>query len=117
MLPNFDSGIRILPPATNMASDFYERLEEHIHDNQTTLPLDKMLVVTHYVANSNLKIYVTGIGYHNPSLMILYGYDANKTEYDILLHFEHVQLIIEKVKIESTPTERRTLGFLGEISK
>lgn len=103
----------LIPNHPLYAEVFYNLLKEHLLETQDRLDKDEELRVYYYDQAGN-PILIKDIGYHNPSLIILYGQDTQRDECHILLHLQSVQLITKIEKITDKIKAGR-LGFLGEV--
>jgi len=117
-LSNFLSFPRIPSPKIpiienpNLANVFYDRLRHHIKETEKQLEPNYELLIYYYPPGGE-PIRVNDIGYHNPSLIILYGHDSKGNENNILLHMQSVQLIL-KIENRNQDKPKRGIGFLGE---
>lgn len=116
--PNFEprmpniSHIPIIKD-TKMADTFYERLKSNIEGFEKKLKSNEQLML--YCSDqAGDIIHVTDIGYHNPYLILFYGFDSEKKECSIMVHMNSVQL---NTKIINTEEKKRKIGFHSSEEK
>jgi hypothetical protein len=107
-----DIGRLVGPPKNyQLADTFYENLEEKIKDREAALQADEELQLI-YKDRGGEIITVTGIGYHNPSMILFAGRDHLNNEVTIVTHMANVELLVKTVPT-SNPGTRRPIGFHG----
>jgi activator of 2-hydroxyglutaryl-CoA dehydratase len=95
-----------------LADTLYERLQEQIKGMEGELKEGEELQVF-YTRHGGEQLVITDIGYHNPSLMILYGVDEGSNECAVLVHMNSVELLLRVAKA-SVPQEPRRIGFIAD---
>lgn len=97
-----------------LASNFYQRLKYHIEATQAELKDDQQLVI-YFCNKTGELILIEDIGYHNPTLIILYGRDSQGNPSNLLVHMESVELVLKVLKVENEPEiQKRRIGFLND---
>ena len=97
-----------------MANTFYDRLQEHISAAQAQLYEGEQLAV-YYQGQVGSPIQVTNLGYHNPSLIKLFGKNESAEDCLVLAHMNSVQLLLVVEKRDAS-SPKRTIGFVGQSS-
>ncbi len=103
-----------LEPHRFYADTVADRIEAQIAEASQALGEDEMLVAIVPLADGT-RIAVNSIGYHNPSLIVVYGQDRNAEEAILLLSHTNVQMILRKVK-RQPEQPKNVIGFLGSVS-
>lgn len=120
---NFDNVARLvtiprIPPVPSLnnikiplhADTVYGQIKDHIKSTQKELKDDEQLLVI-FCNKSGEKIPIHDIGYHNPSLILLYGTAPDGSECNLLVHMASLELDLRVVKL--TNLERQPIGFLA----
>jgi hypothetical protein len=97
-----------------MANTFYDRLQEQISAAQAQLYEGEQLAV-YYQGQVGSPIQVTNLGYHNPSLIKLFGKNESAEDCLVLAHMNSVQLLLVVEKTDAS-SPKRTIGFVGQSS-
>ena len=97
-----------------MANTFYDRLQEQISAAQAQLYEGEQLAV-YYQGQVGSPIQVTNLGYHNPSLIKLFGKNESAEDCLVLAHMNSVQLLLVVEKTDAR-SPKRTIGFVGQSS-
>jgi hypothetical protein len=95
------------------ASAFMARLQAHIAELSATLAAGQHVAAYALLPSGN-SMRVESVGWHDPTLVTLYGRDAKTNEEARLLTHVHgvqVQVAIESVPANATP---RRIGFRDE---
>lgn len=95
-----------------MADALYDRIKQHIEGVSEKLEEDEQLDVYYYTRSGD-PILVQAIGYHNPNVIRIYGWDSDKNVCNILVHMQSVELVLKIQKIESKKPKRR-MGFVSD---
>lgn len=111
---NFSIPYNPPPEFSFFADQFYERLEEHLHEIQNGLDEDEQVLVL--LATGSEMIMVDSFGYHNPTLLIAYGTDSTGNGCTVFTNVAAAQVIVKVVKAEEDK-EKRAIGFLGEVGE
>lgn len=101
------------PVSDMMASVVYDRLKRVIESMEGSLSEDEVLYV-YYYAQAGEPILIRNIGYQNPFLITLYGFDADGTSTTVVAHMHSVQLVMKRrelADVEEPP--QRKIGFTG----
>jgi hypothetical protein len=93
----------------------YKRLQENIEDAKAALQADEELAAYYYTASGE-EIGITSFGFHNPYLIIIYGVDKQMNKCQVLAHAYSLQIVLRALKVQNQ-TQRRAIGFLGDITK
>ena len=109
-IPRYSAPSLALPSNYKLADTFYEQIRVQIEAMQKKLKKNEQLLIYHN-ASSGQPILVTSIGFHNPSMIILYGMDSMGNECCVLTHLTSVQLVIRVMKVEDK-AKRRRIGFM-----
>ena len=97
-----------------MANTFYDRLQEQISAAQAQLYEGEQLAV-YYQGQVGSPIQVTNLGYHNPSLIKLFGKNESAEDCLVLAHMNSVQLLLVVEKTDAS-SPKRTISFVGQSS-
>lgn len=95
------------------AKVFYERLVRAIKAAEEELVNDeggRKAVPTCRLSGGEV-IALTGMGYHNPDLILLHGIDHGGNVCTVAAHLQTVQVVIRYVKPSEPEPKRRTMGF------
>lgn len=104
------SGGHYLKSDYKMADTLYEHIEEFLKTEEQQLDEEEQLLVTYYLQNGH-ELVVTGFGYHNPTLIYIYGKLLGE-DVTVLVSMGKVELVVRKVK--PGRSERKSqIGFLG----
>jgi hypothetical protein len=96
-----------------MANTFYEHLSEWITDAMERAEEEgKGVEVVCHVGGS--RITVTGLGFHNPYMIAVYGEDGAKNAVELLAHMAGIQLVITFYDAEEE-RQPRPIGFRGSL--
>jgi len=97
----------------DLASTFYDRLEEGIKDFETNTVEDEH-IEAHVVLSNGETIVAYDFGYHNPNLFYIWGLDSQGNEVSVLAHVSTVQVVMRRLK--NTPDHpKREIGFSGNV--
>jgi hypothetical protein len=96
-----------------MAEMVYQRVKEGIESAQAQLGEDEELVVTYHLPGTTIQ--VSSVGFHNPSLIYLFGIDELGNEVSVQVAMQTLALILRRVKREPE-RPRREIGFTAQIS-
>lgn len=97
-----------------MANTFYDQLREQISAAQAQLYEGEQLAV-YYQGQGGSPIQVTNLGYHNPSLIKLFGKNESAEDCLVLAHMNSMQLLLVVEKTDAR-SAKRTIGFVGQSS-
>jgi len=98
------------------ADSFYESLKNNIENDIQCLASDEQLAV-YYFTPAGQAIILNDIGYQNPNLIWLHGFDAEQNSYTILIHMSSVQLVLRVTRQQAEVQQaeaQRTIGFRGQ---
>ncbi len=99
------------------ASTLYDRIQTNFETIRADLKEDEELFA-YCTTTVGEVIKITGFGFQNPYLMIIYGEDQEMNPCQILTHAYSFQITMKVLKIrDETQNQRRVIGFLGDIGK
>ncbi len=103
------------PHQTFFASKLYERIQKQVSEAEETLLKEgEQLVLIHHPPAGE-PIRVTDVGYHNPVLIVLDGYDSQELRCRVLVHVEAFHMVMKALPAQSG-APRRQIGFAGEVA-
>lgn len=94
-----------------LADTLYEHIQEFIRKAEAELGAKQRLVVL-FFDRVGRPIVVSDIGYHNPTMMIVWGMDPEGNDCSILVHMSSFELVLQVVE-EQQETPRRPIGFVA----
>ncbi|MHB8576120.1 MAG: hypothetical protein ACYDCQ_12410 [Dehalococcoidia bacterium] len=97
------------PKDRRMANTLYEQISKFIQERSKRLGAEEELIAE-YCSPNGAAFRVATIGFANPSLLILTGYDADGNECTALMAREAVGLTLTVRKVEP-PAKPRQIGF------
>ena len=101
----------MVPHDVTMAGTFYEQLKRWIQMDEKSLQAEQRLVIT--FSNQGDPVQVTGIEFHNPNMITLYGLDRAGKPVIVLAHMASVALLLRHAEAPSQQEPRR-IGFRGD---
>jgi hypothetical protein len=101
---------RIIPPNYTLADTMYDRLVEQIAKFEKELDKDEEVgaCLTHF--GKDIVIAIENLGYHNPALVIFYGYTEKGDKVTLLQHMTQVNVLLCALKVKENRAPRR-IGF------
>lgn len=95
-----------------LASYQYTLLMENIKDFEKQLNLDEEIVLLLASFGQTVRLYVTDIGYANPSLIYFYGFIEGKgIESQLIQHVSQLNFLITSAKRVDDSIAARRIGF------
>ena len=96
----------------NNASYQYKLLIENVNEFQAELKPDEEVVLLLASFGQTIRLYVTEIGYANPSLIYFYGFIEGKgTEAQLIQHVTQLSFLITSAKRLDESKPARRIGF------
>lgn len=94
------------------ASYQYKLLIENVETFQKTLNHDEEVVLLLASFGQTIRLYVTSIGYANPSLIYFYGFiEGVGTESQLIQHVSQLNFLITSAKRIDESKPARRIGF------
>jgi hypothetical protein len=100
--------------SANFASEFYTRLVTAI--NEFDEKLDEAHEVGARLVNfgASVTIHLTGLGYHNPSLIKFFGKTDNGEPVELIQHVSQISILLIKVKRTDLSGPKRKIGVQSD---
>ncbi|KYG89037.1 hypothetical protein A0U40_13500 [[Bacillus] sp. KCTC 13219] len=112
MNEDFVKSLRDLNVDYKSASYQYSLLIEEINEFQSNLNNEEEIVLLMASFGQTIKLYITDIGYANPSLIYFYGFIEGKgTESTLIQHISQLNFLITSAKRLDETKPARRLGF------
>ena len=94
----------------NMASSFYEIILDRIAEFEDNLDDEHEVAIKLSSFGQSITLYVTDIGYSNPSTLIFYGY-VNGQDATLIQHVSQLNFLLISVKKDDVERPVRRIGF------
>jgi hypothetical protein len=100
----------IVPKDVTMADTMYDRLMSHIADFQRDLDPEHEVGACLAYFGKEVLIHIESLGYQNPGLIVLYGFDGEGHRVTLLQHMTQVNLLLVALP-PLKGEEPRRIGF------
>jgi hypothetical protein len=97
-----------------LASGFAERLLEHINDFNESLDEEHEVGARLVSFGERVAIYLDGIGYWNPSLILFSGRNGNGDPVELIQHISQTSVLLVKLPRLDPDQPKRRIGFVQE---
>ena len=94
----------------NMASSFYEIILDRIAEFEDNLDDEHEVAIKLSSFGQSITLYVTDIGYSNPSTLIFYGF-VNGQDATLIQHVSQLNFLLISVKKDAVERPVRRIGF------
>lgn len=94
----------------NLASSFYEIIKNRIADFENNLDDEHEVAIKLSSFGQSITLYVTDIGYSNPSTLIFYGF-VNGQDATLIQHVSQLNFLLISVKKDDVGRPVRRIGF------
>ncbi|WP_145047903.1 DUF6173 family protein [Paenibacillus xylanexedens] len=96
-----------------MADTQYEILMEEIREFERALSPNEEIAILLASFGQSVMMNVTEIGFHNPSLMVFYGY-VNGQRSQLIQHISQLNFLLTSVPNSDPDRPARRIGFVQE---
>ena len=93
------------------AEEFCRRLDAQIKSFDEGLDQDHEVGIKLVTFGQTMKFHVTGLGYHNPSLIFFYGETEDGDKVQLIQHVSQISFVLMSMAKPDPDQPRRPFGF------
>ncbi len=103
-------------PKQNLASEFYKRIIQMIHEFDTTLDITQEVGMRLVSFGHTITFNINHVGYSDPSLIIFSGCLEDGSPVNLVQHVSQINFLLMSVKRQNPEQPKIPIGFINHYN-